>query len=163
MSAPNVACELMMGWWGVGYRGGVRSVMRVMQSSPFVQRMDKIGRAVRQDRRVMPGRVCGCSIDEGRNRVERRLGTRWGEQKEALKGLIKVTMRVSVIRRAGETREEMERAHTHINTCVQTQTSVLTHSQPLQVTLLLSLCKCDCKWSLWATTELSNEPVNRYV
>lgn len=46
MSAPNVACELMMGWWGVGYGGGVRrSVVRVMQSSPSVQRMVKIGRA----------------------------------------------------------------------------------------------------------------------
>lgn len=33
MSAPNVACELMTGWWGVGFGGGVRrSVMRVMQS-----------------------------------------------------------------------------------------------------------------------------------
>lgn len=45
MSAPNVACELMMGWWGDGYGGGVRSAMRVMQSSPFVQCMVKIGRA----------------------------------------------------------------------------------------------------------------------
>lgn len=44
MSAPNVACELMMGWWGVGFGGGVsRSVMRVMQSSPSVRCMVKIG------------------------------------------------------------------------------------------------------------------------
>lgn len=44
MSAPNVACELMMGWWGVGFGGGARRpTMRVMQSSPFVQRMVKVG------------------------------------------------------------------------------------------------------------------------
>lgn len=78
MSAPNVACELMMGWWGVGYGGGVRrSVVRVMQSSPSVQRMVKIGRA--------PA-VCGVTtgscqgtcvgvrsreVGQGRNRAER--------------------------------------------------------------------------------------------
>lgn len=50
-----------------------------------------------------------------------------------------------------------------INTCPDTHTRIhtLVFSQPLQVTLLLSLCKCDCKWSPWATTGLSNEPINR--
>lgn len=44
MSSPNVACELMMGWWGVGFGGGARSpMMCVMQSSPCVQCMVKVG------------------------------------------------------------------------------------------------------------------------
>ena len=46
MSAPTVACELMMGWWGVGFDGGVRSpTERMMQSSPCVRCMVKVGRA----------------------------------------------------------------------------------------------------------------------
>lgn len=46
MSAANVACELMMGWWGVGFGGGARGpTMCVMQSSPFVRCMVKVGRA----------------------------------------------------------------------------------------------------------------------
>ena len=46
MSAPTVACELMMGWWGVGFGGGARRpTERVMQSSPFVRCMVKVGRA----------------------------------------------------------------------------------------------------------------------
>ena len=46
MSAPNVACELMMGWWGVGFSGEARRpAMHMMQSSPFVQCMVKVSRA----------------------------------------------------------------------------------------------------------------------
>lgn len=46
MSAPNVACELMMGWWGVGFsREARRLAIHVMQSSPFVQCMVKVGHA----------------------------------------------------------------------------------------------------------------------
>lgn len=43
MIATNVACELMMGWWGVGFGGGARSPMMCVMQSPCVQCMVKVG------------------------------------------------------------------------------------------------------------------------
>lgn len=43
MSVPSVARELMMGWWGVGFGGGTRPAMRVMQSSPLAQCLVIVG------------------------------------------------------------------------------------------------------------------------
>lgn len=91
----------------------------------------------------MPGQDGGRnSVSKGEDKVERA-----DERREGLFSARTGDMRTVEKTMDNEWREETGAAHVHINTCVRTNTSALTHSQPLQVTLLLSLCKCDCKWS----------------
>lgn len=78
MSAPNVACELMMGWWGAGFGGRARRpAMHVTRCSPFVQRTVKEGcaRVVSSMPTGSLQDMCvGCLVLEtalGRNRVEK--------------------------------------------------------------------------------------------
>lgn len=135
MSSPNVACELMMGWWGVGFGGGARSpMMCVMQSSPCVQCMVKVGCA--------PA-VCGASTGSCQDMcvgARPRLvgaGKGWrGVSGKVDKGLgtVGILIGVQLIRRGwtDEWMEKMEGAKTHTETCVWTRyantlTTTLSH------------------------------------